>query len=342
MRSLEVQVFSRLISSPKLYSCSNCARASGMLSTGFSLTTPKPPNILIYSPRKEDSTRDVFCRTKQSLETCLTPERYVIYPLGLEDIVQYSPWKSNCKLLVVPPITEEGLEESQDPILELTPKVIEEMATFARAGGSILSLHSQLNMFLELSFSKADGLQGRSEKAHDDHESGIVKFKEEDDTHEFSSLPPNQNGRFDFSGIFLNTPLADVLMSEADVGFYVYRSALRYSNTNQSNNSEEDDSLSPLSSQYSSVTVVKKTTLKGGGKIVTAAVDLLPVLPTAMKLEKLIKLSRGVPQRRVMLSSLLTWFDLACSKESLPELTHTYLLCSDQVRIVIKEKLNQL
>jgi len=308
--------------------------ATGMLSTGFS-STPKPPNVLVYSPQK-DSTSNGFSRVIESLETCLSPERYVIYPIGLEDMVQYSPWKSNCKLLMVPPMADDGLQESQDTNLELPPKVIAEMATFVQAGGSILSLHSQLNRFFEFSFSKAESLQEKVQKFNiRNHESSIVEFKDDNDSNQFPCLTLNQNSQYDFSGVFLDTPLANTLESKTSVGFYVCRKALNKSNTNQSNNSEEGDAVMPHDSagQASRVAVVQKMTLKGGGKVVVAGVDLLPVLPAAMKLEMLMELSRGVSQRRKVLSDLLTWFDLACSKETLPELSHTYLLCSDEVRM---------
>ena len=46
-------------------------------------------------------------------------------------------------------------------------------------------------------------------------------------------------------------------------------------------------------------------------------------------------LSRGVAQRKQLLSSLLSWFDMECSKEKLPDLSHTYLLCADKVGIIL-------
>ena len=60
----------------------------------------KPPNVLVLQSLK-DSTTQEFSRIRDALESCLTPERYVVYPLGVDEVQQRSPWQDNCRLLLV-------------------------------------------------------------------------------------------------------------------------------------------------------------------------------------------------------------------------------------------------
>ena len=113
-------------------------------------------------------------------------------------------------------------------------------------------------------------------------------------------------------------------------------------NYNQSNNKRQDtptriqpSNRSNLLVSADSVPCVRKVVFKNDGRATQANVDLLPVLPTVIELESLMDLSRGVAQRKQLLSSLLSWFGMECSKEKLPDLSHTYLLCSDKVGIIL-------
>ena len=58
----------------------------------------KPPNVLVYCGKK-NSTRQ-FDHAKATLQTCLNPEKYVIYQLTQEQVLT-SPWADNTRLLVL-------------------------------------------------------------------------------------------------------------------------------------------------------------------------------------------------------------------------------------------------
>lgn len=103
----------------------------------------KPPNILVYQPSK-DTTNKEFIRSKESLETCLTPERYVVYTLGVDDITHRAPWQDNCRLVVVPPRfyePEVGLK-----INGVVPAaVLRELVSYVKDGGTLISLNDSVN-----------------------------------------------------------------------------------------------------------------------------------------------------------------------------------------------------
>ena len=124
----------------------------------------KPPNVLILQSHKDSTSKD-FIRIKEALELCLTPERYVVYPLGIEEIQQYSPWQDNCRLLLVPPtfptVTEHaqsvvaagngtGIHYHDETVPCMSDKVLQEIASYVSKGGVLLSMHSGLNRMLGL------------------------------------------------------------------------------------------------------------------------------------------------------------------------------------------------
>ena len=322
-------------------SSTNFKKSTGtsMLSTGLT-AVPKPPNVLIYHPDK-DSTNEGFLRVKQSLELCLTPERYVIYPLGLDDILQYSPWKENCKLLVIPPTTQSGPCGSHDHSSELSPRVVEEISRYTQSGGSILSLHSHLNSFFGFPFSPFSKV-GETDNVKPEDEHCTVEVCEELQKYQFPSLVSSSSRNYALGNVFLDVPLSDSVVENADVAFLVNKLKWDEANNNQSNNKRQDipSRIQPsnrlnLLVSADLVPCVRKVVFKNEGRATLANVDFLPVLPTGIELESLMHLSRGVAQRKQLLSSLLSWFGMECSKEKLPDLSHTYLLCSDKVGEVL-------
>ena len=102
----------------------------------------KPPNILVYHPSK-DATNKEFVRTKESLETCLTPDRYVVYTLGVDDVTESAPWKDNCRLVVVPSNLSEPSGAGTGGVIPAA--VLRELVSYVKDGGMLISFHSSVN-----------------------------------------------------------------------------------------------------------------------------------------------------------------------------------------------------
>ena len=114
----------------------------------------KPPNVLVLQQRK-DSTSEEFSRIREALDSCLTPERYVVYPLGIDEIQQSSPWQDNCRLLLVPPSATERAQSGYDTGAPRMTEIFQEIASYVGMGGAILSMNTELNGILGLdSFNK--------------------------------------------------------------------------------------------------------------------------------------------------------------------------------------------
>ena len=95
----------------------------------------KPPNVLVLcgDPKGKESKHSdsIFSAVRESLVSSLDSERYVVYPLPLEDVSR-APWRDNCRLLVVP----SGLQLTE---------VLEELESYVSNGGALLSTHSPTN-----------------------------------------------------------------------------------------------------------------------------------------------------------------------------------------------------
>lgn len=98
----------------------------------------KPPNVLVLcgDPKGKGSKHSdsIFSAARESLVSSLDSERYVVYPLPLEDVSR-APWRDNCRLLVVP----SGLQ------LTDVSQVLEELESYVSNGGALLSVHSPTN-----------------------------------------------------------------------------------------------------------------------------------------------------------------------------------------------------
>ncbi len=314
---------------------------------------PKPPNVLVYQSDKDPTSKE-FLRVKESLESCLTPERYVIYPLGDDDIIHHAPWKDNCRLLVLPPPlppphATEHAHNSITTATTLSSRVIEEVLMFAHRGGHLLSMQPELNAILGL-ISVRSSLIGKevgedSEqvlRAYCRDEVCSVEMSHSNDgmewSHRFSALVPNSDrsivDRSD--SVYLDgLPLKQLVLSSADKAFLVpleWNADMNFleRNMNQSNNNDTDQSEDPFP-DLPNLLCVREVTLASSGRAVLSSVDLLPSLPEGLSLSPLLRLKGDVALRGRFLSELLKGLGLECSEEKLPELTHTYLLASEQV-----------
>ena len=305
----------------------------------------KPPNVLLYQPEK-DTTSLEYLRVKKSLERCLTPECYTIYPLGEEDILKDFPWKDNCRLLVLPPVTESVPCVSDNLIGQLPSRVIEKFLTFLQSGGTILSLHPHLNQFLGLPPLKTspppaqDGeLRGGNADAGTEDEGMVEVCLEGGDVFQFSCLVSNTlNKKYDSEDVYLDSPLSNFILGGENLSFFLPKMNCEEDNINSSDK-RNLFKLSPIRSGDQSphgtkIPCIRKINFTNNGCAVISSFDFLPVLQTGMELELQLNLSQGVPYRKQLLISLLRGLGLECSEGKPPEITSTYLLCSDKVRLL--------
>ncbi len=280
--------------------------------TGPPPTTPKPPNVLIFQWCK-DSTNVEFVRTKAALEKCLSTERYAIYPLGFDDIdgSTTTPWKDNCKLVVVPP------DPGRAGCDQLSPKVIRELVSYLIDGGFLLSMNAHL--------SRCFGLKNISQKTAD------INCTLEDE----SKLSPDSGvggvtETVGFHAITLKSrdnhvineqQIADKLQHciSSRVPIAHFESSSEDQNTNQCNN------VPGLQS------AVELVCVNSGGCAVVSSVDLLPLPEGETDIPLLIKLKRDVMVRSTVLGRLLGLLGLECSEGGVPNHTHSYLVCQEKV-----------
>lgn len=310
---------------------------------------PKPPNVLIYQSDKDTTNKD-FIRVKESLETCLTPERYVIYPLGDDDILHYSPWKENCRLLVIP-FTDHA-RKYYDPITmdtSLPSRVMEEVLSYGQAGGNLLSMQTELNRLLGL-LSVREVLKTARAGEHSEESlllaycpDGVcdVEVSMEQSSYRFSGLVPVSHDGMRDDMYLSSCSLQKTIMSSSDEAFLVpveWNEDMMWirQNSNQSNNSHIQSDQPPFftlqsSHDLPSIPCVRKIALTNNGCMVLSNIDLLPILPHPLEIAPLVRLKKSVAPRGQYLTFLLRTLGLECSEEQLPDLTHTYLLCSDQV-----------
>ena len=305
----------------------------------------KPPNVLVFQPNK-DTTSEEFIRVRDSLESCLAPEHYVIYPLGVDDITQYSPWKENCRLLVFPSsLTRQPCHEgSNEP--SISSRVIEEVVTYVQRGGKLLSMHSELNKYFGLSPLQYSlpptGSDGEKSVFHvycrDDVCDVSVEISEGEDenggqNYRFSSLVPI----FDKSGSESDAYLKDLLQKSVEssqgLAFLVpleWNADMEWIEKNTNSNNSQLDQHS-MSHDLEKVPCVSQIELTNEGHAVISTVDLLPTLPNGLDVAPLVRLKKGVALRERYFSHLLRSLGVECGKGKLPELSHTFLLCSEEV-----------
>ena len=329
------------------------ASHSRKMSSSAGSSQPKPPNILIYQSDKNTSNTG-FLRARESLESCLTPERYVIYPLGADDVLHYSPWKENCRLLVIPPSLAQSVATDTTT---LSPRVMEEVLGFVREGGNLLSMQTDLNRLLGLtSVQEALGGVKVDECSQEVLTSAYcpdgacdVEVSAEgvgmEQGYRFSSLVPNLHKEAvnPADDAYLKRLLPkDVIQSrsvEASLVPVEWNEDMEWikQNTNQCNNKDQSrtDRLPNSAHQrlrnLPAIPCVHKLLLGNSGCTVVSSVDLFPALPSPLEVLPLLRLKKGVALRGRFLASLLKALGLECSEEQLPELTHTYLLCSEEV-----------
>lgn len=322
------------------------------MSSSAPAAAAKPPNVLVYQADRDASSK-CFLRARECLEVCLTPERYVVYPLGADEISHYTPWKENCRLLLVPPPPTTS-KQSCDPVA-MAPRVVEEILSYVQAGGKLLSMGAELNSSLGLT-SVSEALERSKVDSEEDLVSmycpdGVCDVELASDGMEleqgckFSSLVPELDQTrppvddMYLSGLCLNKSI----LSSTDVAHLVpveWNADMEWiqTNTNHSNNKHQSLDTPTGSTPQGScdlprVPCVREVCFAGDGRALLSSVDLLPSVPPELGVAPLVRLKRGVALRERYLTLLLRRLGLECSEEQLPQLTHTYLLCAPEVEM---------
>ena len=107
-------------------------------SSSSSSVTAKPPNVLVLQHRSRTAGENgLFQSVKEDLVSCLGSEKYVVYPLATEDVAT-TPWKDNCRLLVVPATAPVTCRQVRGEVLDF----------LAKPGSRLLSMDASLNSAL--------------------------------------------------------------------------------------------------------------------------------------------------------------------------------------------------
>ena len=258
----------------------------------------------------------------------------MLYNLGVEDVL-HTPWRENCTLLVVPSSvmvarspTEEG--ESSD---SNWPKVLREIAFYVHSGGVLLSMQSALNALL--GFKPPDLLvQNRLSLV-----TTQLKSTSSGDNIQFRTLTISPvNCGSDLIENETRPPLSvdDVAFivsdsSETSLPSSSWPQALNSSVDSIDNATADMDIKSDYNSQQ--LSCVRKMKFEGGGRAVLSYIELLPEIHENLDVGALVQVKKGAEDRAKFLKSVLSGIGLECSVEEVPKLSHTYLFCSEEVRI---------
>ena len=303
-------------------------------SAGGSNIHSKPPNILVVQPSR-DSTDPGYLRVKEALVSHLDRERYVVYPLGWEEIL-HSPWREHCMLLVVPPVSNIGAVTPQRG--GVTPQ-LNEVAAFSRNGGLLLSMEPELNRLL-----------GADQLNNDDVTAKMCEVR---------GLLNEQEGSMVFSA--LNLSLKSSSEETSTNQRYTSKTTLAIIDSQDNANEEKTPTGNGVTSNNEATTTngLHKEALNGGspaprnasstpcvqkltftdskGCAVASAVDLLPASAEleGMDVSSLVRLKKGNEPRGSFLSAILRGeLGLHCSSVKTPQLTNALLVCSEEVRAI--------
>ena len=287
----------------------------------------KPPNVLVLQPsstksKKEgDSSSQQFSSLKEELLSCLNKERYVLYPLSVKDVL-LTPWKENCSFLVLPcnvtaeASTVEGVESSW-------PDVLREVISYVHSGGVLLSMHSVLNTrlgFKPPSFLVWSHLCRVETSAHTASSRESIRFRTltisaASDSTEKETNPPVST-----------EDVAFLLPEDAEISLSHQLSTSDFESGLELTDTSTDSSC--ISRQFP---CIRKVKFEGGGQAILSYVDLFPEIHESLDVKTLVQVKEDTRDRTKFLRGLLGDIGLECGLEKVPDLTHTYLLCSEEV-----------
>lgn len=139
-------------------------------------TACRPPNILIYTGKVDQNSRK-FLKTKEILQQCLHQDKYVIYQLK-HDLILQEPWVESTVLLVLN-CEEENLVNSHTELFD----------NFVQKGGKFLGFSKWFTLNDAVSLRKVDGVVKEVCLSEDFEENGrSLRVSEFDTTYEGISL----------------------------------------------------------------------------------------------------------------------------------------------------------
>ncbi len=284
------------------------------MSLGAPPSAIKPPNVLVLQPQATPKDGSSFLSLKDSLTACLNPERYIIYPLGLDDALR-TPWKENCSLLVVP-----------SRLTLCPPQIYHEIASFVHSGGILLSLEAAINTILGFKF------EGHIEP-----------------NNVFNVTPAGEEERRDFTTLSVSTISSlDEVQFASEIPFDpgVSRENLAYLTPSSPTSSqvplESSEQFNPRSDEANGaggsegLSCVQGVRFSKGGRALLSYIDLLSVTHEGTDLSSLLQLKKDVESQQEFLKGALRGVGLECSVEAMPQLSYTYLVCSAEVMITVR------
>lgn len=300
-------------------------------SAGGSNIHSKPPNILVVQPSR-DSTDPGYLRVKEALVSHLDRERYVVYPLGWEEILQ-SPWRENCMLLVAPPVSNIGAVTPQRG--GVTPQ-LKKLAAFSRNGGLLLSMEPELNRLLG-----ADQLNDDDVSAKMCEVRGLLN--EQEGAMVFSALNLSLKSSIEVTSTnqrFTSKTTLAIIDSQDNANEEKTPTGIGVTSSNEDTTNglhkEVKNGGSPAPPNASSTPCVQKLTFTdSNGCAVASAVDLLPASAEleGMDVSSLVRLKKGNEARGSFLSAIFRGeLGLHCSSVKTPQLTNALLVCSEENR----------
>ena len=287
----------------------------------------KPPNVLVLQPsstksKKEgDSSSQQFSSLKEELLSCLNKERYVLYPLSVKDVL-LTPWKENCSFLVLPcnvtaeASTVEGVESSWLDVLR-------EMISYVHSGGVLLSMHSVLNT--RLGFKPPSSLVWShlcrvETSAHTASSGESIRFRTLTISAASDSTEKETNPPVSIEDV------AFLLPEDAESSLSHQLSTSDFESGSELTDTSTDSSC--ISHQFP---CIRKVKFEGGGQAILSYVDLFPEIHESLDVKTLVQVKEDTRDRTKFLRGLLGDTGLECGLEKVPDLTHTYLLCSEEV-----------
>ena len=299
-------------------SCTHSALRQLNMSRGI---TTKPPNVLVLcggqKSKGSQQNESIFSAVRETLVSSLDTERYVVYPLALEDASRV-PWRDNCRLLVV----SCGLQLRDYDVLR-------ELESYVKNGGTLLSTHPHTNA--------AFGFRLVPEKL-----SGLVEIT--------GATPEIQPNEWIVARTSAPCPSVETLPDALPILSQLMSSRalarMREVRLNVADGTEEkgedeiekgggggEEGKEDLETS-SLVDCIQHVVFEGMGQVVLSHVDILSSgVPeeTTASVSELVALKRDAQRVSSLFQSVLKEIGMECSKGERVAPTLSYLVCSDQV-----------
>lgn len=271
-----------------------------MASTSAATLQTKPPNVLVLSGSQWRK-NTVFYTIKERLTACLDRQRYAVYPLSPEDAIK-TPWKENCRLLVVPSILEPET---------FTDDLLHELGAYIEGGGVLLSMHSTTNGALNF-HAPNKFLQSKVV--------GVTQTISQQESVPVKEIIMQtgalcKNPAHSFSGIFptLRQKSLNVLAKMKPVNI-------------------DGDAAKRVDNEEYVDCIYHVRFMEISGQAVLSHVDMLGGSKET-SISEMVELKRDAQRVSELLQMVLGEIGMMCAKEESVKPTPSYLICSEQVRV---------